>query len=54
MVVFVKDVGGKKSFLVQLKDGQKKEMSSCSLQNLCLKEEVCLGMDEPIINLPEK
>ena len=45
---------GKKKFLVQFEDGQKREMSSCSLVYVCLKQEVCLEVDEPISDLPEK
>ena len=39
-------VVGKKKILVQFKDGQKKEKSSCLLVFLCLKEEV--HMDETL------
>ena len=42
----------KNILLVQLEDEQKKEMRSCSLQYLCLKEDV--EMDEPLSNSPEK
>ena len=49
---FFHSVVGKKKFLVQFEDGQKKEISSYSLVFLSLKEEV--EMDEPISHLPEK
>ena len=39
---------GKKKFLVQSEDGQKKETSSFSLSYVFSKEEVCLEIDEPI------
>ena len=52
MVGCVQAVVGKKRFLVQFEDGQKKEMSYCSLVFLCSKEEV--EMDEPLSNSPEK
>ena len=45
---------GNKKFLVRFKDGQRREMSSCSLVYVCLKQEVCLEVDEPISDLPEK
>ena len=45
---------GKKKFLVQFEDGKNKETSSCSIIYVCSKYEVCLDMDEPISNLPEK
>ena len=50
----VQDVVGKKKFLVQFEDGQKREMSSISLSCLCSKEEVCLEMEETISDLPQK
>ena len=50
----VQDVVGEKEFLVQFEDGQKKEMSSVSLSYVCSTEEVCLDMDEPILDLPQK
>ena len=43
---------GKKKFLNQFEDGQKKEINSSSLVFLSLKEEV--EMDEAISNSPEK
>ena len=46
------ECGGKENFLVQFKDGQKKEVSSYLLVFLCLEEEV--EMEEPISHLPEK
>ena len=51
-MVCVQVVVEKKSLLVQFKDGQKKEMSSCSLVFLCSKEEV--DMDQPLSNFPKK
>ena len=51
MVVCVQDVVGNNKLLVQFEYGQKKEMSSCSLVFLCLKEEV--AMNEPKSNLPK-
>ena len=44
----VQAVVGKKKFLVKLEYGKKIEMSFISLLYLCLKEEVCIGMDKPI------
>ena len=51
MVGCVQDLVGKKKLLVQLKYGNKKDMSSSLLQFLCSKEEV--DMDEPKSNLPK-
>ena len=48
----VQSVVGKKKFLIQFEDGQKKEISSSSLVFVSSKEEV--EMDEPISHLPEK
>ena len=44
----------KKKFLVQFKDGIKRDISSSLLSYLCSKKEVCLYTYEPISNLPEK
>ena len=51
-MVCVQSVAGKNKLLVQFEDGQRKEMSYCSLHFLCSKEEV--NMDKAIKNLPEK
>ena len=51
MVGCVHAVVGKKKFLVQFEDGQKKEISSSSLVLLSLKEEV--EMDEPLAHSPK-
>ena len=48
----VQDVAGNNKFLVQLEDGQKKEISSSSLVFLILKAEV--DMDEPLSHYPKK
>ena len=48
----VQAVLGKKKLLVKFEYWQKKDMSSCSLVFLCLKEEV--DMDRPLSNSPEK
>ena len=40
VVGYVHDMVGKKKFLIQFENGQKKEMISCSLVFLCLKKEV--------------
>ena len=48
----VQSVVGKKKFLLQFEDEQKKGISSSSLVFLISKEEV--DMDEPILHLPEK
>ena len=50
----VHSVVGKKKFLVQFEDGQKRDMRSCSLVYICWKQEVCLEMDEPISYLSGK
>ena len=52
MVGCVQSVVGKKNFLVQFEDGQKKEISYSSLVFLSSKEE--FDMDEPLYNSPEK
>ena len=52
VMVFVQAVVGKKKFLVQFEDGQKKEISSSLLVYLSPKEEV--EMEEPISHLPKK
>ena len=54
VVGFLQAMAEKKIFLVQLKYGQKKEMSSFLLQYFFSKEEVGLDTDEPISNLHEK
>ena len=43
---------GKDNFLVKFEDGQKIEMSYCLLAYVCLKQDVCLEMDELISDLP--
>ena len=48
----VQDVAGKKKFLFQFEDGQKKEISSSSLVFLSSKEEV--DMDDPLSHSTEK
>ena len=48
----VQAVVGKKKFLVQFEDGQKKEIRFSLLVFLSLKEEV--DMDEPLYHSPEK
>ena len=50
----VQDMVGKKKFLVQFEDGQKRKIIYISLSYLCLKHEVGQDMDEPISDLPEK
>ena len=52
MVVCIHSVVGKNKFLVQLEDGQKKEIGSCSRVFLIPKEEV--EVDEPISHFPQK
>ena len=52
MVGCVQSVMGKKKFLVQSEDGQKKYIISSSLVFLSSKEEV--AMDEAISHSPEK
>ena len=49
MMGYVHYVVGKNTFLVQFKDGQKKEMSYSSLVFLSLNEQV--NMDDPLANL---
>ena len=53
-VVCVQAKVGKKKFIVQFKDGKKRHMSSISLSYIFSKQEVCLEMDDPISDLPEK
>ena len=48
------DVTGNKNLLVQFEDGQKREMSYCSLSYVCSKYEVGQEVDEPISDLPQK
>ena len=48
----VQSVVGMNNFLIQFKDGQKKEISSSLLVFSSPKEDV--EMDEPISHLPEK
>ena len=50
----VQAVVEKKKILVQFKNLQKKEMISCSIVYVFLKEEICPEMDDPISKLPEK
>ena len=50
----VQAVVGKKKFLFQFEDGQKKEMSSFSLSYLCSKEKACLETEDPILYPPPK
>ena len=52
VVGYVQSMVGKKNFLVQFEDGQKKEISYYLLVFLSSKEEV--DMDDPISHLPEK
>ena len=52
MMGYVHYVVGKNTFLVQFKDGQKKEMSYSSLVFLSLNEQV--NMDDPLANLTKK
>ena len=52
VVGYVHSVVGKKKFLFQFEDGQKKEISSYLLLFLSSKEEV--DRDEPISHLPQK
>ena len=47
-------MAGKKKFVVQFEDRQKKEMSCVLLSYICSKDEVCLDMDGPISYLSEK
>ena len=46
--------GGEEEIISSIQENQKKEMISCSIVYVCSKEEICLGMDDPISNLPEK
>ena len=48
------DVIVKKKFLVQFEYGQNIDMSSCSLQYICLKQWVFQKVDDPISGLPQK
>ena len=50
---YVQAVLGNKNVLVQFEDGRKKDMSSCSLVYVFLKEETCPDMDKSISNLPK-
>ena len=54
MVGCVQAMAGNRSFLVQFEGGQKKEMSCGSISYVYLKEGVCLDMDKPISDLPQK
>ena len=45
---------GKKKFIVQSKDRQRREMRDSSLSNLCEKEEVGQEVDETISDLPKR
>ena len=54
VVVCVQDVVGKKKFLVQFKVRQNKDISYFSLTYVCSKQYVCLDMDDPISDLPQK
>ena len=53
MVGYVHAMAGKRKLVVQFEDEQKKDMSSCLIQYLCLKKVVCHEMDETISNLPK-
>ena len=44
---------GKKNFLVQFEEEEKKDMSHVLLSHTCSKEEVCLKIDDPISELPQ-
>ena len=48
----IQSVVGKKNFLIQFEDGQKKDISSYSLVFLSSKEDV--DMDDPIAHTPKK
>ena len=50
----VQDMVENNKFLFQFENGHKKEMFLCLLVYICLKEEVCLEIYDPISNLPEK
>ena len=54
MVGYLQAVLGDNKFLVQFKDDQKREMGSISISYLCSKEEVCLQMEDTILDLPQK
>ena len=43
--------GGREEISSSIQKLQKKEMISCSIVYVCPKEEICLGMDDPISNL---
>ena len=45
---------GKKKFVVQFEDGQKREMSASSLSYVCEKEEVGEEVDKTIYDLPNR
>ena len=47
-------MAGNTKFLVQFENEQKKERIFCQLVYLYSKEEICLDMDKPISNLPDK
>ena len=51
---FVQAVVGKKKFLVQFKDGQRREMSSCLLLYVCSEEDIGQEVNETISDLPPK
>ena len=50
----VQAVLGKNKFLVIFEYGQNREMSYISLSYPCPKQEVCLDMDDPKLDLPKK
>ena len=50
----VQNVAGKKNFLVQFKDGKRRDMSSCSLFYICPEEEVGQEANETNYDLPKK
>ena len=50
----VHSIVGKKQFLVQFEDGQKRDMGSCLLTSVCSKEEFGHEVNEPISNLHKK
>ena len=54
VVGYVQAMAGTRKLVVQFEDEQKKDMSSCLIQYLCLKKVVCLEMDETISNRPKK
>ena len=53
-MICVQAVTGNKKFLFQFEDDQKRDKSSVSLSYVCLKEEVCLEIDDPLFGLPQK